>query len=62
MLKKDFREYKVFKCRGMKLKWYLLEHGEKYVDIAEDKKGKYWLFIRSERLNHLLDEYQPYVV
>lgn len=61
MVKKDFKDYKVFKCRGTKLKWFLLNNGESYIDISEDKKGKYWLFLRSDNLNKLLDKYEPYL-
>lgn len=60
MKRKDFKEYKVYKCYSNKLKWFLLDRGMEYVDISEDDKGVYWLFIRSEKLHELLDSYVPF--
>lgn len=60
MKRKDFKDYKVFKCYSNKLKWYILDNSEeKYVDIGTDDKGKYWLFIRTEKLHEMLDTYVP---
>ena len=48
MKRKDFKDYKVFKVYSNKLKWHILDNSnERYVDIGNDEKGKYWLFIRT---------------
>ena len=60
MKRKDFKDYKVFKCYSNKLKWYILDNSnERYVDINHDDKGKYWLFIRTDELHKILDTYVP---
>ena len=51
MKRKDFKDYKVFKCYSNKLKWHILDNSE--------DKGKYWLFIRTEKLHEMLDTYVP---
>lgn len=52
-------DIKLFPCYSTKLVNFLIQKGFKYqiVGLHENTKKKFWIFIRSEKLNKVLDEW-----